>query len=207
MNITVQGSEEYGNSIYGELFERVLIDLGLTNRVEEVKMLIFPERPLFLVSVRTRKARTAVKVTAVSTITARDGNTCLVIGNESYAPALLALLWKQFGRERIEQISRLEILAHGIKPEAIQEFQLDPGEELKKEVLDAIWRLLPEGFKVRYNLFTDEVITIAATEHVMKPEFVQAAEATHKEMAEGWVAPEAKTEVEGEEEDDEEGEA
>lgn len=185
MNITVEGSEEYGNSVYGELFERILVDLGLANRVEDVKMVIEPEKPLFLVSVRMRKARTAVKLSDICTITPRDGNAYLVINNESYAPALLALLWKQFGRDRVEQLSRLEILTHGIPPERVQDLPLDPGEELKKEVLDAIWRLLPEGFKNRHNLFTENVMTIASTEHDMKPEFVQLAEEVHKEMVAG----------------------
>jgi hypothetical protein len=154
MNITVEGSEEYGNSIYGELFERVLVDLGLTNRIEDVKMII-------------------------------DGNTYLVINNESYAPPLLALLWKQFGRDRIEQLSRLEVLTHGVPPEKVEDLTLDPGEELKKEVLDAIWRLLPEGFKTRHNLYSENVMTITSTEHEMKPEFIKLAESVHQEMMVG----------------------
>jgi putative methanogenesis marker protein 17 len=114
MNIQVEGSEEYGNEVYVELFERILIDLGLTNRVEGAKLLIYPEKHLFIVTVRMRQARTTVKVNEVADVSDREGNAFLVIRNESYAPALLALLWKQFGRERIEQLSRLEILAHEI---------------------------------------------------------------------------------------------
>jgi len=185
MNITVEGSEEYGNSIYGELFERVLLDLGLANRIEDVKMIIEIEKPLFLISVRMRKARMAVKVSDISTITPRDGNAYLVINNESYAPPLLALLWKQFGRDRIEQLSRLEVLTHGVPPEKVEDLTLDPGEELKKEVLDAIWRLLPEGFKTRHNLYSENVMTITSTEHEMKPEFIKLAESVHQEMMVG----------------------
>ncbi|HUL38806.1 MAG TPA: methanogenesis marker 17 protein, partial [Methanomassiliicoccales archaeon] len=163
MNIQVEGSEEYGNEVYVELFERILIDLGLTNRVEGAKLLIYPEKHLFIVSVRMRQARTSVKVGEVADVSDREGNAYLVIRNESYAPALLALLWKQFGRERIEQLSRLEILAHGVPPERIEGLLISPGEELRKEVLDAIWRLLPEGFKVRHNLFAENVMTIIST--------------------------------------------
>lgn len=200
MNIQVEGSEEYGNEVYVELFERILIDLGLTNRVEGAKLLIYPEKHLFIVTVRMRQARTAVKVNEVADVSDREGNAFLVIRNESYAPALLALLWKQFGRERIEQLSRLEILAHGVTTERIEGLQISPGEELRKEVLDAIWRLLPEGFKVRHNLFDENVMTIVSTEHTMDDEFLQMGEEAHEQMVKGIGLDEGTEVVDDEEE-------
>lgn len=200
MNIQVEGSEEYGNEVYVELFERILIDLGLTNRVEGAKLLIYPEKHLFIVTVRMRQARTSVKVNEVAEVSDREGNAFLVIRNESYAPALLALLWKQFGRERIEQLSRLEILAHGVTMERIEGLQISPGEELRKEVLDAIWRLLPEGFKVRHNLFDENVMTIVSTEHTMDDEFLQMGEKAHEQMVKGMGLDEGTEVVDDEEE-------
>jgi len=201
MNIQVEGSEEYGNDVYVELFERILIDLGLTNRVEGAKLLIYPEKHLFIVTVRMRQARTSVKVSEVADVSDRDGNAYLVIRNESYAPPLLALLWKQFGRERIEQLSRLEILAHGITAGKIESLQISPGEELRKEVLDAVWRLLPEGFKVRHNLFDKNVMTIISTEHTMEEEFVQMGKRAHQQMVKG-IGLDEGTEVVDDEEDE-----
>ena len=192
MNIRVEGTEEFGNEVYAELFERILVDLGLTNRVEVARLVVKPEVPLFLVSIRTRRARTAVKVSDISTVEQRQRDTYMMIGDESYAPALLALLWKRFGRERIEQITRLEVLVHGIKQEELEDLELDPGQELKKEVLDAVWRLLPEGFKVRHNILSESVMTVAATEHVMQPEYISLAEKVHREME---TAPEEQEEV------------
>jgi putative methanogenesis marker protein 17 len=193
MNIRVEGTEEFGNEVYAELFERILVDLGLTNRVEVARLVVKPEVPLFLVSIRTRRARTTVKVSDISTVEQRQRDTYMMIGDESYAPALLALLWKRFGRERIEQITRLEVLVHGIKREELEDLELDPGQELKKEVLDAVWRLLPEGFKVRHNILSESVMTVAATEHVMQPEYISLAEKVHREME---TAPEEQEVVE-----------
>lgn len=201
MNIQVEGSEEYGNDVYVELFERILIDLGLTNRVEGAKLLIYPEKHLFIVTVMMRQARTSVKVSEVADVSDRDGNAYLVIRNESYAPPLLALLWKQFGRERIEQLSRLEILAHGITVGKIESLQISPGEELRKEVLDAVWRLLPEGFKVRHNLFDKNVMTIISTEHTMEEEFVQMGKRAHDQMVKGIGLDEGTEVVDDEEEE------
>ena len=193
MNIRVEGTEEFGNEVYAELFERILVDLGLTNRVEVARLVVKPEVPLFLVSIRTRRARTAVKISDISTVEQRQRDTYMMIGDESYAPALLALLWKRFGRERIEQITRLEVLVHGIRQEELEDLELDPGQELKKEVLDAVWRLLPEGFKVRHNILSESVMTVAATEHIMQPEYIALGEKVHREME---TAPEEQEVVE-----------
>ena len=175
MNINVKGTEEYGNKSYAELFKRILVDLGLANRIEEARMVILPEKPLFLISVRTRKARTTVRLDEIASVEEKGSNTYLIITNESYAPVLLANLWKRFGRERIEQLSRLEILCHGIGSDPLKSIELDPGQELKKELLDALWRLMPEGFKVHHTLASDTVMTIAATEHVMTEELISLA--------------------------------
>jgi len=200
MNIKVEGTEQYGNEVYAKLFERILIDLGLTNRVEAARMIIKPEAPLFLVSIRTRQARSTVKVKEItSTLEQRGSDSYMVIAEESYAPALLAMLWKRYGRERIEQITRLELLVKGIKVAELEELELNPGHELKKDMLDAVWRLLPEGFKVRHNLFSDTVLTIAATEHVMEPEWIALAEKVHHEME--TAPPVEPEEAEKEEED------
>lgn len=203
MNILVEGTEEYGNDVYVELFERILIDLGLTNKVEGAKLLVYPEKHLFIVSVRMRQARTAVKVKEIADVSEREGNAYLVIRNESYAPPLLSILWKQFGRERIEQLSRLEIMAHGVPPTKIEDLTLSPGEELKKEVLDAIWRLLPEGFKVRHTLFTENVMTITSTEHEMNDEFVQMGRELHEEMVNGLNLESRKGSTDEDEEEEE----
>ncbi len=182
MNISVKGTEEYGNQSYADLFRRILVDLGLANRVEEARIVILPEKPLFLISVRTRKARTTVKLDDIASVEEKGDNTYLNITNESYAPVLLANLWKRFGRERIEQLSRLEVLCHGIKPDLLKAIELDPGQELKKELLDALWRLMPEGFKVHHTLSSETVMTIAATEHVMTDEMILMAKQMQGDM-------------------------
>ncbi len=182
MNIRVEGTEQQGDQVYGQLFERILISLGLTNRIEGARIVIKPEVPLFLISIRLRQARSAVKVSDIANLEQRNLDTYAVITDESYAPALLAMLWKKFGRDRIEQITRLELLVHRSKLEEVGSLELNPGHELKKDVLDAVWRLMPEGFKVRHNILSENVLTVVATEHNMLPEYVEMGEKLHKEM-------------------------
>jgi putative methanogenesis marker protein 17 len=118
-------------------------------------------------------------------VSGTEGGTMVTIRDETYAPTLISLLWRKYGRERIDQLTRLELFCRRTREEEISDLDLDPGEELKSKVLDAVWRLLPEGFKIRHNISSENVMTVAATEHDMKKEWIELAEKVHAEMGVG----------------------
>ena len=182
MEIIVEGPESFANDSYTQLLERTLVDMGITTSIDKVKLIIRPAEPLFIVSIRTRKAGGSRLVSEISTIEEKEGGTFISINDENYAPRLISLLWRTFGRERVEQITRLEILAKGTTAKEIETLRLDPEEELKKKLLDAVWRLLPEGFKVRHEVASETAMTITATERTLTPEQIALGLATQKEM-------------------------
>ena len=184
MEIIAEGPESYANDSYTQLLERTLVDMGITTSIEKVKMIIRPSEPLFIISIRTRKAGGSRMVSDIATIEEKDGGAFLTIVDENFAPRLLSMLWRTFGRERIEQVSRLEIFAKGTAVTDIESLKLDPEEELKKKLLDAVWRLLPEGFKVRHEVASETAMTITATERTLTPEQIALGVATQKEMEE-----------------------
>jgi len=182
MEIIVEGPESFANDSYTQLLERTLVDMGITTSIDKVKLIIKPAEPLFIVSIRTRKAGGSRLVSEISTIEEKEGGTFISINDENYAPRLISLLWRTFGRERVEQITRLEILAKGTTAKEVETLRLDPEEELKKKLLDAVWRLLPEGFKVRHEVVSETAMTITATERTLTPEQIALGMATQKEM-------------------------
>jgi putative methanogenesis marker protein 17 len=182
MDIIVEGPESFANDSYSQLLERTLVDMGITTSIDKVKMIIRPAEPLFIISIHTRKAGGSRMVSEISTVEEKEGGTFLSINDENYAPRLLSLLWRTFGRERIEQVTRLEIFVKGTTSKDLQSLKLDPEEELKKKLLDAVWRLLPEGFKVRHEIASETSMTITATERTLTPEQIALGEATQKEM-------------------------
>ncbi|HUV23843.1 MAG TPA: methanogenesis marker 17 protein [Methanomassiliicoccales archaeon] len=185
MKVTVEGQEDWGNQSYDELFRRILLDLGITRMIDEVHMIIEPENSFFLISLRVRTATGAKSIHEVAKVEQKPEGAMLTITNELYAPRLLALLWRDYGRQRVDQLSRFELMVRGIKIDELEEKMLDPGEELKQKVLDAVWRLLPEGLKVRHNIYSEGVLTIAATEHDMKQDWKDLAEKIHAELESG----------------------
>ena len=182
MEVIAEGPESFANDSYSLLLERTLVDMGITTSIEKVKMIIRPSEPLFIISIRTRQAGGSRLVSEIANIEEKEGGTFLSINDENFAPRLLSLLWRTFGRERIEQITRLEIFAKGTTAKEVETLRLDPEEELKKKLLDAVWRLLPEGFKVRHEVASEMCMTITATERTLTPEQIALGMATQKEM-------------------------
>lgn len=185
MEVVIDGQEQWGDTSYEELFRRILLDLGITRSIDKVRVFIRMEWPFFLISLKIREASGRRSITEVAQLEEKPKGTRIVITDESYAPRLLSLLWSSYGRERIDQLSRLEIMALGVKEAELSELMLDPEEEIKTKVLDAVWRLLPEGLKVRHNITSRGVITIAATEHEITGEWREMAQKIHDEMGGG----------------------
>jgi putative methanogenesis marker protein 17 len=174
--------ESFAFQNFDTIFRQILQDLGVTRSVEVFKIMADPDEPYFLVSMKLGRARSAIKVPDMAQLNEHTGGTALTITDENWAPALLTKLWQQYGRDRIEQLTRFEILVHGASVEELTALELDPGEELKSKLLDAVWRMFPEGFKVRYELADDKVMTIIGTEHDMKQKWIDLAKTVHQEM-------------------------
>lgn len=73
-------------------------------------------------------------------------------------------------------------MVHGASVDELTSLELDPGEELKSKLLDAVWRMFPEGFKVRYEVADEKAMTIIGTEHDMKQKWIDLAQKTQREM-------------------------
>jgi len=185
MELIAEGTDKEGAEAYAKIFEHILLEMGITTVLEKVYLLIRPGDPLFVVSVKMRKAAGAKPVGEIAELEDKEGGVMINITDENYAPRLLALLWKTFGRDRVEQLTRYEVYVTGVDRSAFWEMKIDPEEELRAQVLDAIWKLTPEGLKIRHSFMTGDVLTIANTEHGFKPDWMAKAEEVHRKMMEG----------------------
>ncbi|QLH74158.1 MAG: methanogenesis marker 17 protein [Methanomassiliicoccales archaeon] len=182
MEMIVEGTDKEGAETYAQIFERILLEMGITTVLERVHLLIRPEDPLFVISVRMRKAAGARSVHEVANLEDMEGGVMVSITDENYAPRLLALLWKTYGRDRVEQLTRYEVFVSGVTRMDFWEMKIDPEEELRAQVLDAIWKLVPEGLKIRHTFSSSDVLTIANTEHGFEADWLKKAEEVHHKM-------------------------
>lgn len=181
----LEGTEQYALESYQWLLERILIDMGITNMIERVKFVIRPDQTLFIISLKVKQAGGKRPVHDIAEMEQQEGGTFITIKDESYAPRLLASLWRIYGRERVQQLTRLEIFVEGVPVRELEDLKLDPEEGVRSQLLDAMWRLLPEGLKIRNEYFNDNVMTIVATEHGMTVDFIAEAQKVHTSMIKG----------------------
>jgi putative methanogenesis marker protein 17 len=177
-----QSDESFAYENFESIFRQILQDLGITRSVLAFRIVADPAAPYFLISMRLGRARSAIKVSDMAQLNPHTGGTGITITDENWAPALLNKLWQKYGRDRVEQLTRFELLVRGATIDELSGMELDPGEELRTKLLDAVWRLFPEGFKVRYNLVDDKVMTILGTEHDMKPKWIDLAKKMQQEI-------------------------
>ncbi|NLX48047.1 MAG: methanogenesis marker 17 protein [Euryarchaeota archaeon] len=181
----LEGTEQYALESYQWLLQRILMDMGISTMVERVRLVIRPDQTLFIISMRIKQSGSKRPLYDIADTESQEGGTFITIKDESYAPRLLSNLWHKYGRERVQQLTRLEIFVEGAPVEEITDIRLDPEEEVRSQLLDAMWRLLPEGLKVRNEYFNDDVMTIVATEHGMTVDFIAEAQNVHRNMIKG----------------------
>ena len=181
--IVVEGSDKDGNRIYKAMVKEILSELGIGNAIERVYLKLEPSMPIVIVSIKTKKTRPPVKVKDVALIETIKEGCRVLIRDEIYGASLLSTLWSKCGRKRVEQSpDRIEITCKGIKSSEMAELLIKPGEKLKEETLNAIWEILPEGFRVRRSFVSDDTLTTIATEDPMKEEWIAEGKKIHENI-------------------------
>lgn len=185
MNVEVIGTEEYASESYKMLFETIMNDVGKAILVDKAVIVLKPEVPLFIFSVRFVNEPVFKSIADAASLRQEGKETHLTISDEKYAPEILSQLWKEYGRNRVEQQTRFDLTVIGGDEEKISGLQISSSEETKKEIVGALWRVIPEGIKVRHNISDGAAITIVATEEIMKPEMIEEARKVHESIKGG----------------------
>ena len=182
----VAGTDEYGNECYRTLYEELMGDVGKLASVEKSYLLLKPQVPLFIVSLKMKARPAAKTVGAVASTRSERDLVYVSISDEMYAPGILTALWKRYGRDNVQQLDRLDISVKGAKNSfEVDDITVESNEQPVQEVLAAVYRVLPEGIRVRRTFSGNDVITVVATEEVMLPAYIQEAEVIHASMQKG----------------------
>lgn len=182
MQIDVVCDDKYGGEAYAKLFENIIGDIGKSFMISKAKLVLKPEVPLFVFSV-ILKNEPGCKVMSEAASFRQEGEELYVsISNERYAPDVLSNLWKVYGRPNVDQQTRFDLVVRGAKQEDVEDMVISTGEEAVEEILGAFWRALPEGIRVRDAMIEGKVITVIATEEIMRQELKDQGIEVHKGM-------------------------
>lgn len=185
MDVDVIGEDKYGSAAYAKLFEEIMGDLNKATLIDRVRLVLKPDVPLFVFSVVLKAAPSRKTIPDAATIRFEIDGVHVTITQERYAPDILRVLWARYGRSNVVQQTRFDLDVAGAKEEELAEMEISSGEEDMREIMGAIWRTMPEGIKNRKTLIDGHIITVVATEEILKPEMLEEGIQVHRFMGGG----------------------
>ncbi len=180
----VESYDKNGAEVYEMVVKQTLQDLQLSRAIRDMKVFTDPREPVFIIVVKYEKAASPITIDDFTEYeyNKEENNIYIRVKDETYLPELLEKLWKMEGRENIQQPSRYEIIINNPRAELKGITIHDPAEDLKKKLYDAIFRIIPEGFKVVQHLSEDNVIAMVCSDEIIKDEWVKKRDEMIKEL-------------------------
>lgn len=172
IRIFVDSSDELGGQQYKYIAEKSVEDLGLGGSIDSIDMLIRVEEPVFIIIIRYKEVTGKSTLGDASYIDSRKNGIRITLSSEIFLGDALKALWSKYGRDRVEQIGRLEIFVSGAEPEEVKGIKLsEKGYDLESRINELATRIIPEGFRIRNSTKDKGIITIIASEDPIKEEW------------------------------------
>lgn len=172
MNVECYDPE--GAAVYEMILQQVLQDVQLTRSVKDVQIYADPREPVFIIVVKMEKTSPPILLEefAEYKYDKKANEAFIRIKDEKYLPALLKKLWELEGRNKIHQPSRMEVVVDDPQHTMAGMVVTDPQQDLKKKVYDALFRIIPEGFRVVDHYSEDEIIALTCTDELMQEQWI-----------------------------------
>ena len=173
----VECYDKKGAEVYEMIIKQIFQDLLLGPSVEDLRAFVDPNQVVFILAIKMKSTinNTLLKDVATLKLDKAQDKTILYIDDENYLPEILNKLWKTFPREDIHQPDRYSIILQGnqlkIKDLVIKDSQID----LQKRIYDAIFRILPEGFRIVKDVSKNDIIAVMATDELIKDSWIEKA--------------------------------
>ncbi len=183
----VECYDEKGAEVYEMIIKQIFQDLVLGPSVDDLKAFANPDEAVFILAIKMKKASGVIKFKDVANFSYDKANdvTKIFIENENYLPNILKLLWRQFSRDEIYQPTRYNIDLTGNNMDLEDLVVDDPQSNLQRRVYDAIFRILPEGFKIIKDLSVGDIVAVVATDELIKDAWIERANEYIDELNKG----------------------
>ena len=160
------------------IIRHILQEVQVTRSIGDLRVYVDPREPLFIIVVRLEKASKPVVIEDFTEYEFnKAGNEMFIkIKDETYLPELLERLWEMEGRNKIHQPNRFEVIIDDPTKDLEGLIIRDPQEDLRKKVYDAIFRIIPEGFRVIDHRSEGNIIALTCTDEMMKDEWIKKTE-------------------------------
>ena len=180
----VECYDENGAEVYDMIVRHILQEVQVSRSIGDLRVYVDPREPVFIIVVRLEKASKPVVIEDFTEYEFnKAGNEMFIkIKDETYLPELLEKLWELEGRNKIHQPNRFEVIIDDPTKDLEGLVIRDPQEDLKKKVYDAIFRIIPEGFRVIDHRSEGNIIALTCTDEMMKDEWIKKTEEIIEEV-------------------------
>ncbi len=181
----VECYDEAGAEVYETILKQTLQDLKLARAINGIKIFIDPRDAIFMAAVKLDKASYKVYLDDVASYKYDKGILKIQVDNENYLPDLLRVLWQEEGRVDVAQPDRykIEVSNPTIDPKNL--LIVDPSEREKRRVYDAIFRIMPEGFRMTRNASVGDMICIMSSDEIIDEKWTEKFEEIIDEVKNG----------------------
>lgn len=177
---------------YKSIVADIITELVLGAAIGRIRIVVRPEESLFLMAIILRGSQPPVKLSDMGIVDVTNHLTkevTITIEQEKYLPELLEKLWAKYGRAGVRQPERktfiLTVEDLDTDPDLLRNMVIaDPQKTLQSRLVEMAIRATPEGFRVRYHSMDGHRFVFAASEDILKPEWIQEAKAIADELME-----------------------
>ena len=177
--------EEVGAEVYKHVISDVLSDLSLGRVIKVVRVYADVTEPVFIFVALRHTGLASVHLKDFADLEIGEYGTHQVLiklNKEAYIPKLLEKLWERYGKGNIIHEERTVVVVE--TPDYMDEVDIlsdmvidEKAGEISDRIVDAMLRIIPEGFRVRYHQMTRDYILFVASEDVIKQEWKDRAQA------------------------------
>jgi putative methanogenesis marker protein 17 len=173
----VECYDERGAEVYEIIIKQIFQDLVLGAAVDDLRAYVNPDDPVFVLAIKMKKTSNVITFEDVANLSyvKEDDITRIIVDNENYLPNILKQLWRRFSREEIYQPNRYQLEIAGDHVDLKTIIIDDPHSNLQRRIYDAIFRILPEGFKIIKDMSTEDIVTVVATDELIKDAWIEKA--------------------------------
>ncbi len=177
-HFVVESPEAWAVQAYVDIANDVLLDRNLAKAVAKLHIAIDPAYPLFIAVGTLGRLPPLVRLRDFAEVTFEPGKVKLGINEETHLASLLERLWRQYGKNRVEQPDRwtVEIADEPDLPvdrDLADTVVSDPTEGLVRDLIYALLSIAPEGFRVREHRYENGRFWFASSENTL-PEDLQS---------------------------------
>ncbi len=182
--LTVEAPDESSRGAFQSYVETVLAESTIRGAIKGLYVYVNPNEPVFIIYAYYALSGKPIKVSEAATIRQLEKGVSLTIDNDSYMPKLLRALFNKYGKDKVSQPSRYEIVIEKeINTDELSEIVIqDPKEDLLNRIIDTLTRMIPEGMRVRSSTTYNSRILIVASEDPIKSSWLDKSQEIIKKV-------------------------